>query len=40
MVENVYLKKELEKIRERYDFTIIDKTKSSLDRHEVWVAAM
>ena len=38
MKENMYLKKELEKIRERYDFSVIDSTKNSLERHEVWVA--
>ena len=36
--ENDFLKGELAKIRDRYDFAVIDQTKASLDRHEAWAA--
>ena len=34
--ENDFLKGELGKIREKYDFTVIDGYKGALDRHEAW----
>ena len=36
--ENDFLKGELAKIRDKYDFSVIDQTKASLDRHEAWAA--
>lgn len=34
--EGDYLKGELARIRDKYDFSVIDKTKATLDRYEAW----
>ena len=34
--ESDYLKGELSRIRDKYDFSVIDKTKATLERYEAW----